>query len=146
MTTRTRILTLTTGLILGASMAAMTPASADPDRRGGFEGPRHRPEFNHTLPRVTAMGAGPNWFTARQEAVHAWRDKVASRFGFEFSRWSSARDKDVDCRKVADDDPSWDNYGKRGMKKPEMRRHYEPVTQCVVSAIPSKGWRGWFGR
>lgn len=145
MTTRNRILTLTTGLILSATLAAMTPASADPDRRGGNDGRDHRPESSHNLPRVTAMGAAPSWYAAREEAVHNWRDKVASRFGFELSRWSSARDKDVNCRKVADDDPSWDNYGKRGMKQ-EHRRSYAPVTQCVVSAIPSKGWRGWFGR
>lgn len=145
MTTKTTLLSLTGGLVLAAAMLA-TPATADPDRRGDHDAPSYRKHHDdRDLSRVTAMGAGPNAFVARREAVHAWRDKVANRYGDVFSHWSSARDKDVDCRRVADDDPSWDSYGKRAMK-PEYRRHYEPVSQCVISAVPSKGWRTWFGR
>lgn len=145
MTPRIPFLTLVAGLAVSAAVAVATPALADPDRHGDFDGRRHGPELNHALTRVTAMGGGSNWFVARQDAVHAWRDKVASRFGSEFSNWWSARAKDVSCRKIADDDPSWDNYGKRSMRS---ERHQElMITQCVVSAVPSKGWGSfWTGR
>jgi hypothetical protein len=92
---------------------------------------------------VHAEGAAMNQYQARMQAVHRWRDKVAERYGFEYSRWWSAKAKDVTCKRVADDDPSWDDWGKRGaktFKKPQ----YDPVTRCHVSAIPSRGWGfGW---
>lgn len=154
------------GLAIAAVFAGMPAASAEPhrdfDREGGVhrqhasphrdfdrEGGvhrRHASPHRHTLPRVYAQGAALSRSEARREAVHNWRDKVAARYGYQFSRWWTARDKDVDCVKVADDDPSWDTYGKRE-KRFDRPRHYEPVTRCTVSAIPARGWGhfGWSG-
>lgn len=139
MTTKTRILAATAGLALSAALAGVSATAAfadhsDGERRGGY---------GRSLPRVSAEGAAPSQYAARSQAVHAWRDKVANRFGYQYSKWWSARDKDVTCKKFADDDPVWDNYGKRSLQR-ERPRHYEPVTRCVVSAVPSRGW-GYFG-
>jgi hypothetical protein len=138
-------------ILAAASSAAMTVLVAGISTAHA-EGYRYRNDMprdhdrgiHHRLPRVSAEGAAPSWWAARMEAVHNWRDKVADRYGYQYSKWWSARDKDVECRKFADDDPVWDRYGKRSLERARPR-HYEPVTRCVVSAIPSRGWGGYFG-
>lgn len=143
MTTKTRILAATAGLALTAALAGVSATSAFADRyeRGGHDGDGdRRGGYGYNLPRVSAVGAAPSQAAARLIAVNTWRDKVASRFGHQYSKWWSARNKDVSCQKFADNDPVWDNYGRRGMKS---ERHYEKVTRCVVSAIPSRGWGGF---
>jgi hypothetical protein len=143
MTPKTKLFS-TAGLVLAAALAAAPAAFAASDSdysdRGYGHG-RHR-----VLPRVTAVGAAPNQWQARMQAVHAWRDKVAERFGYQYSRWWTARDKDVSCVKVADDDPSWDTYGRRNGRQFAPPRHYDPVTRCTVSAVPARGWGnfGWY--
>jgi hypothetical protein len=127
------------GLVLSAALAGTPAAFAGtyPELVKNFGGQRN-------LPHVHAIGAALNQYAARMEAVHNWRDKVAERYGYELSRWSSARDKNVSCERVSDDDPSWDDYGKRGAKEFQRKLQYNPVTRCHVSAIPARGWGfGW---
>jgi hypothetical protein len=140
MTRSTKLTAGLAGLTVAAALAGIPAASAEPHR--DFDRGRGA-ERHHTLPRVSAQGAAPNRSDARRQAVHNWRDKVAARYGHQFSRWWTARDKDVNCVKVADDDPSWDTYG-RGERRLARPRHYDPVTRCTVSAIPARGW-GYFG-
>ena len=144
MTISTKLSAGLAGLALSAALAGIPAVSAEPHRDFGRD---RGVERHHSLPRVVAQGAAPSWSAARKEAVHNWRDKVAARYGYELSRWWTARDKDVKCVKVADDDPSWDTYG-RGERRLARPRHYDPVTRCTVSAIPARGWGyfGWSGR
>ena len=135
-------MSLKTTLFAGTLLSAMIPgiplALADHrDYDGGYGRDR-------ILPRVSAEGAAPSQYAARMQAVHRWREKVADRYGYEFSRWWTARAKNVNCRRVADDDPSWDTYGRRGSVQERRSYHYDPVTRCTVSAIPSRRW-GYFG-
>lgn len=135
----TSLLAGTVGLVLTA-MTGIPSALANSDREDGFG--RHR----HDMPRVFAEGAAPSHYAARMQAVHRWRDKVAERFGYQYSRWWTARSKDVNCRLVADDDPSWDSYGRNRMMKDRPGHQYEPVTRCTVSAVPARSteYFGWF--
>jgi hypothetical protein len=135
----TSLLACTVGLGL-AAMTGIPSALAHSDRDDDFG--RHR----HGMPRVFAEGAAPSYHAARMQAVHRWRDKVADRFGYQYSRWWTARSKDVNCRLIADDDPSWDTFGRNRMTKERHRHHYEPVTRCTVSAIPARTNEhfGWF--
>lgn len=141
MTFKTTLLTGAAGLVLSAALVGIPTAFADTYRGDGRD--FARPGM---LPRVTAEGAALNPNAARMEAVHNWRDKVASRYGHNFSYWFTAKGKDVSCRKVADDDSSWDNYNRRGKAFAPQRR-YEAVTRCTVSAIPSRalgfGWNNY---
>jgi hypothetical protein len=142
MSLKTTLLTGAAGLVLSATLAGIPSASAENYRGDGRDFSRHG-----TLPRVSAQGAAQSQYAARMQAVHNWRDKVADRYGYAFSYWFTARAKDVDCHKFADDDSSWDNYGKRGNKQFAPSRHYDAVTRCTVSAIPSRGWGfGWNSR
>ena len=135
MTFKTVFLSGAAALVLSA--AAIPSAFADTNRDHGREFGRFG------LPRVTAEGATLNQNAARTEAVRNWRDKVAGRYGYTYSYWFTAKAKDVFCRKVADDDPSWDDYNPRG-KSLTPKRQYLPVTRCTVSAIPSRAWgMGW---
>lgn len=132
-------MTVKTTLLAGA--AAVVLAAAAAPAAFAEHGDRERgPDRFRSLPRVTAQGAAQNRSAARYEAVHNWRDKVADRFGYQYSRWWMARDKNVDCVKVADDHPSWDNYAKRGARQLERPHHYDPAFRCTVSAVPSRGW------
>lgn len=139
MTIKTALLTGAAALVLSAALVGVPSAFAADNFRGdGRDFGRHG-----MLPRVTAEGAALNQNAARTEAVHNWREKVANRYGYTYSYWFTAKGKDVLCRKVADDDPSWDDRGARG-KAFAPKRRYEPVTRCTVSAIPSRGLgMGW---
>jgi len=137
MTFKTAFLTGAAGLVLSAALVGVPSAFAESYRGDGRDFGRH-----FGLPRVTAEGAALNRNVARTEAVHNWREKVANRYGYTFSYWFTAKGKDVFCHKVADDDPSWDNYNSRS--KQFSQRRYELVTHCTVSAIPSRAWGlGW---
>jgi hypothetical protein len=138
MSTTTKILTGAATLAVAASLAG---SAALADRWNGYGYGWGRP---NVLPRVAAVGASINPAAARMQAVHNWRDKVANRYGFQYSRWFAARNKDVNCVRVADDDPSWDTYGSRSLKRP-VPRHYDPVTRCTVSANPALGFMGYYG-
>ena len=133
-----KILTGAATLAVAASLAG-SAAFADRLNNGGNGWGRP-----NVLPRVAAVGASINPGAARMQAVHNWRDKVANRFGFQYSRWFAARNKDVNCVRVADDDPSWDDYGSRSLKR-QAPRHYSPVTRCTVSANPARGFGGFYG-
>jgi hypothetical protein len=133
MTFKTAFLTAAAGLAMSAAIVGVPSAFADTNRDFGRIG----------LPRVTAEGAALNQNAARTQAVHNWRDKVANRYGYTYSYWFTAKAKDVFCRKVADDDSSWDNMKSRS-KTFAPKPRYEMVTRCTVSAIPSRAWGfGW---
>jgi hypothetical protein len=136
MTFKTTFLTGVAGLVLSAALVGVPSAFADTNRGDGRD-------FGRMLPRVAAEGAALNQNAARTQAVHNWREKVANRYGYTFSYWFTAKGKDVSCRKIADDDSSWDSYKSRGKAFAPQRR-YEAVTRCTVSAIPARAWgMGW---
>ena len=138
MTFKTNILAGAAALTVAATFAGTSAFADHWNNGGGWGGGWGR---SNVLPRVAAVGASINPVEARMQAVHSWRNKVASRYGFEYSRWFAARGKDVSCARVADDDSSWDTYGKRSLKKAQP--YYEPVTRCTVSANPARGWGGY---
>lgn len=130
------------GLVMAVALSGTSPALAEHrDYADGFA-------YYRTPSRVFAEGAAPSQYAARIQAVHRWRDKVAQRFGYEYSRWWTARAKEVSCRRVADDDPSWDTYSRRGALPQDRGYQYDPVTRCTVSAVPSRVWDyfGWYTR
>lgn len=138
MNTTSKIIAGAATLAVAASLAG-SAAFAENWNNKGFGWGR-----GHVLPRVAAVGASIYPAQARMQAVYSWRDKVANRYGFQYSRWFAARNKAVNCVRVADADPSWDTYGNRSLKR-QAPRHYEPVTRCTVSANPSKGFGGAYG-
>jgi hypothetical protein len=86
-----------------------------------------RPDrFHWPRPRVTANGSASghmphhvkHW-RARQAAIAAWQRKVAFRYGDDFARWYTARDRHVQCD--------------AGLGS----------VYCEVSAVPARGWRHW---
>lgn len=48
--------------------------------------------------KVVVPGVGPAALDyARHGAVHAWKEKVAHKYGWAYARWSAAEDRDIDC-------------------------------------------------
>ncbi len=146
MTFTAKFVAASTGCALFALLAGTSVALADAnhgrsDARRGHQHHHHQRHIGKAS-RVTAIGVAPSRYAARSKAFKKWRHKVADRYGPRYVAWWRARHKDVHCTRGGRHFGPWRNHGKRAF---DRRHSHVGLTKCRVSAVPSRGWGGYFG-
>ena len=143
MTFKTKFVAASAGFALSALLAGSSAALADTNhgRHDAKRGHHHHHHIGHTS-RVTAFGIAPNRYAARSKAFANWRHKVVHRYGPRYAAWWRSRHKDVHCTNGGRHFGPWHHRGRHAY---QHRHPHIGLTKCKVSAVPSRGWGGYFG-